>query len=212
MHWRPKCSCMNEWIGDAGSPLGWWPAGWRCWRDRRDAGAFFRKIPARLVEFLVLDAEDGASPVSTCLFLDGNCYPVANRQDRGEEFGRLIQLTVELQDGFRGGFRRLLGRDFAAPEHVVGNEQPALAQFGDCEPQYPRIVFLVDVIEDDVKFLLLLGEQLQRVAGADRDAIGHPGTLKVALGLLGVARIAVGVVDASVVAHGTRPPDGRITD
>ena len=81
---------------------------------------------------------------------------------------------------------RIFFRNPATPQNVVGNEESAFAQARCYQPQHARIIFFVHIVEDDVEFLLLLGEEFQSVAGMKRDAVGNSGPIEIAAGALGV--------------------------
>ena len=53
------------------------------------------------------------------------------------------------------GFGRILLRHFAAPQNVVGHEQAAFAKAWQGQAQGARIVFFVNIAENDVEFLFL---------------------------------------------------------
>ncbi len=55
-------------------------------------------------------------------------------------------------------------RDASAPQNVIGDEQAAFAQPRPDQAQHARIIFFVDIVENNVELLLLLGKKFQRVA------------------------------------------------
>ena len=100
----------------------------------------------------------------------------------------------------------------AAPKNVVSDKQSPLAKLRNGESKHARIVLFVDIVEDDIEFLLLLREQFEGVADSDSDAVGDSGPFEVFASLLGILGIAIGVDDAAVLAHSTGPPNGGITN
>ncbi|HKH97676.1 MAG TPA: hypothetical protein VJ999_01100 [Candidatus Sulfotelmatobacter sp.] len=144
------------------------------------------------------------------LLLHGHGQPIADRQDSGVEVRGVVQLAVKFEDGLGLRVGRILLGDVPAPQHVVGNEQSALAQARGYQAQHAGIIFLVHVVEDDVELLFVLGEELQRVAGVEGDAAGDAGAGKVAAGALGILPVAIGIDDAAFLSHGLGPPDGGV--
>ena len=92
----------------------------------------------------------------------------------------------------------LLRRHPAAPQDIVRDKQAALANARGYQPEDTRIIFFVDVVEDDVELLLLLREQFQRVTGEDFYFFADPGPLEVLARLLGILWIAIGVENLAV--------------
>src|SRR5439155_2683009 len=86
------------------------------------------------------------------------------------------------------------------------------AKFGRRKPEDARIVFFVDVVEDDVELLFLLGEKLECVANLYRDAISDTSSLEVAAGLLSVLGVPVGVDHTAALSQSAGPPNGRVAD
>src|ERR1017187_4321778 len=90
---------------------------------------------------------------------------VAQRNDRREPILRRVKQAVELHDTL-GVFVRLLAvrqiriasgvRYPAAPQSIVGNEEPALAHARRRHVEHAGIVMLIHVVEYDVEFLLAL--------------------------------------------------------
>ena len=87
-----------------------------------------------------------------------------------------------------------------------------MAQTRQDQSEDTRIIFLIHIVENDVEFLLLLGQQFERVTGSDRDLFADSRPLEIAAGLLSFLRIPVGIGHAAIFAHRTRPPDGGIAD
>src|SRR5207244_10666234 len=121
-------------------------------------------------------------------------HPISHRHNRREEVARSVKLTIELLDRPRAGFGWLALDDTSAPKHVIRYKQSTLLDPGRNQSQDAWIVFLINVIEDDIEFLLLLRKQLDRVPNVNLDAVGNSSTLKVAPRFLGILGIAVGVV------------------
>src|SRR5439155_3884315 len=146
------------------------------------------------------------------LLLQRDCQTVANRQDGREQIVCIVKQPVELEYRFGGSFGRILLRHSPAPQNVVRNQQSAFAQLGNRDSKYSWIVFFVDVVENNVEFLLLLREQFEGVADSDSDAVGDSGPFEVFASLLGILGVAIGVDDPAVLAHSTGPPNGGITN
>src|SRR6267378_1086485 len=124
----------------------------------------------------------------------------------------MVKQPVEFENSFGSRLLGILFRDPSAPSDVVGDEQTALAQARRHKAQHARVVFFIDIVEDDVVLLLLLGENFKSVPGVERDAIGNTSAIEVAASPLSVLCIAVGVDDAAFVADGLCPPDSRVSD
>ena len=99
---------------------------------------------------------------------------------------RVVKVTIKFEDGFRGRFLRILFGNPSAPKHVVSNEQSTFAQPRSHQPQHTRIVFLIDIVEDDVEFGLLLRENFQRVAGVEGDTVRNSCTSEITPSSFGV--------------------------
>src|SRR5580658_32987 len=118
---------------------------------------------------------------------------------------------VEFENGFRRLVRILLG-DSPAPQNVIRNKQPALAQTRQSESEHARIVFLVNVVENDVELLLVFGKKLQSITGRQIDSRYDSRLLEISAGFLGILSIAVGVEHQPASAHRSCPPDSRVSN
>src|ERR1700752_3230662 len=98
---------------------------------------------------------------SEVLFLQRYGQSVANRENRRVELLRIVKLPIELKDGFGARVGRVLLGNPPAPQHIVRDKEPALAEARSHQAQDARVIVFVDIVENDVEFLLLLRKIFQ---------------------------------------------------
>src|SRR5207249_11549968 len=96
------------------------------------------------------------------------------------------------------------------PQSVVCYSQPAYAQPENGDAKDTRIIFLIDIVENNVELLHFFRQQFERVSGFQRDAVADLGPLKILPSTRGVIRVAVGVNYLAALGDGASPPDGRV--
>src|ERR1044072_4577243 len=136
---------------------------------------------------------------STLLFqTDGEA--VADRQDGRVKIIRRVDQAVELALAF-GVLVGVVARDFAIPERVIGDEQPAAPHARHGFADRVGVLVLVHVVEDQIELALYRVEQLHRIAREHFDTRGHAGALEIAARFGGVSIAAVRVIDAALLAY-----------
>src|SRR5579885_437985 len=89
------------------------------------------------------------------LFFQRDRQSVANGKDRREEIFGVVELAVELENGFGSGVRWIFFCHAAAPKHIVGDKEASLPKARGDQAKHARVVIFVDIIKDDVELFLL---------------------------------------------------------
>src|SRR5205814_6627952 len=139
--------------------------------------------------------------------------PVAQRDDRREEFRRAVNQAVELLSsaglGVLGG---RLSRHAAGPQDIVSDEQPAHANSRDSSAKHVRVLSLIHVVEDQIKLPLRGIEQMKRVSYQDPHATENTGAPQIPFRAPGIGRITVRVEHPPLGSHSPRQPQRGVAD
>src|SRR5580658_7685871 len=147
------------------------------------------------------------------LLLATNRHAVTQRNQNGIELFRGIDQPVEfLHTECRSIIRSGRSRRLARPERIVRDEQSSSLEFRQRHAQSVRVLVLVHIVEDQVKFARSLLQQFECVAHLDIYALGHSSPPKVLACALRIRRISVGIMHFPLWSCRSREPNCRVAD